>query len=261
MGAWGTAIFSDDTALDVRDEWCDAVLDGLSPEDATRRLVESFDDHLGKDEETEKLFWIALAAAQFETGRLLPEVRERALAIIEAGGDVDRWREDGDEVAARQRLRVLERLAQKLRGPQPAPKRLRRARAFSVPFDVGDVVRLRGAGGLDELVLVVGHLEARVERHPVVAAIDWDGGAIPNEDALSKLRIVRDQYSGGPLLIDVFTLSKEQVFDATVGEVVAKGVAPSEQVDASRFGRSMHWRLVGSAVREARTRPGGTPDR
>lgn len=61
MGAWGTAIFSDDTALDIRDEWRDAILDGLSAEEATARVLESFDDYLGEDEDTEKLFWMGTA--------------------------------------------------------------------------------------------------------------------------------------------------------------------------------------------------------
>jgi hypothetical protein len=43
-------------------------------EEATARLFESFDDYLGEDEDTEKLFWMALAAAQFDTGRLLPDI-------------------------------------------------------------------------------------------------------------------------------------------------------------------------------------------
>ncbi|HKH31574.1 MAG TPA: DUF4259 domain-containing protein [Gaiellaceae bacterium] len=170
MGAWGTAIFSDDTAQDVRDEWREAVLDGLSAEEATARLVKSFDDYLGDDEDTETLFWMALAAAQFETGRLLAEVRDRALAMIEGGGDVARWREDGDEVLARQRERVLERLAAKLRGPQPKPKRLRRVPSLPVPpFEVGDVVRVYEEDGENEvLVLVVG-----TSTSPVPTAIPW----------------------------------------------------------------------------------------
>src|SRR5947208_2307507 len=115
LGAWGTAIFSEDSASDVRDEWREAILDGLSPEDATQRLLETFDDYL-EEADTERLFWMALAAAQMETGRLLADVCDRALEIIDGGGDVDRWREEGDESLARQRARVLERLAAKLRG-------------------------------------------------------------------------------------------------------------------------------------------------
>jgi hypothetical protein len=251
MGAWGTAIFADDTALDVRDEWRDAILDGLSAEEATARLVQSFADYLGDNEETEKLFWIALAAAQFETGRLLPEVQDRALAIIAAGGDVECWREDGDDALARQRERVLERLAAKLRGPQPKPKRLRRPPTLSVPFKVGDVVHVHDEDGNGALVLVIGHIETH-ERSPVVAALDWDGGPVPAPDALRRLPLVADQYAPPkPLLIWVSTTSKDEVFGPHLGEVVATGVTQDASLDPDAFGRSMSWRLVPSAVREA----------
>jgi hypothetical protein len=251
MGAWGTAIFADDTALDVRDEWRDAILEGLDAEDATARLVQSFEDNLVDDEDTQKLFWMVLAAAQFETGRLLPEVRDRALAIIEAGGDVDRWREDGDDVSARQRGRVLERLAAKLRGPQPKPKRLRRPPQLSLPFDVGDVVRVHDEDDNEALVAVVGHVETD-ERDPVVAAFDWDGAAVPARDSLGRLPLVPDQYAPStPLLIWVTTTSRNEVFGPHLGEVVATDVRLDAPLDADRFGRSMKWRLVPSAVREA----------
>jgi hypothetical protein len=252
MGAWGTAIFSDDTALDIRDEWREAILDGLSAEEATARLLKSFDDYFGDDEETEKLFWMAFAAAQFETGRLLPEVRDRALAIIDGGGDVARWDEDGDEVSARQRERVLERLAAKLRGPQPKPKRLRRTPSLSIPFDVGDVVRVYEEDGANEaLVVVVGHMNAG-GRDPVVAALDWEGGAVPAPDALSRLSVLPDPYAPDrKLLIWVTTLSKKDVFGAHVGEVVAKAVTSDERLDPERMAHSMSWRLVPGSVREA----------
>jgi hypothetical protein len=55
LGAWGTAIFSDDTASDVRDEWRDAILDGRSADDATQRLLERFAEHL-EEADTEKVF-------------------------------------------------------------------------------------------------------------------------------------------------------------------------------------------------------------
>lgn len=254
MGAWGTAIFSDDTALDIREEWREAILDGLSAEDATARLLDSFDDHLGDDED-EKLFWIALAAVQFETGRLLPHVRDRALAIIEGGGDVNRWFEDGDEVLARRRQRVLERLAAKLREGQTKPKRLRRRRSLSVPFEVGDMVRVSAEDGEGEaLVLVVGHVdEPEIEHDPVVAALDWCGGAMPAREALRHLPILGDPYAPHRrLLIWVTTLSKGDVFGPRVGEVIAKGVSPSEPLEHRQIARTTSWGLLPSAVNEAR---------
>jgi hypothetical protein len=252
MGAWGTAIFSDDTALDIRDEWREAILDGLGAEEATAQLLQSFDDHLG-DEDTERLFWIALAAAQFETGRLLPEVRDRALRIIDAGGDVERWREDGDDVSARQRGRVLEGLAGKLRGPQPKPKRLRRSPDYSVPFDVGDVVHVYDEDRQHEaLVVVVGHVEEARDRPPVVAALDWEDDVSLDPAALARLRIVADHYAPDrQLLIAVLTTSKQDAFGPHVGEVVAKGVRPRGRVDPRDFAHLMGWRLVAQSVCEA----------
>jgi hypothetical protein len=124
VGAWGPGIFSDDLALDVCDEWRAAILDGAAPDQATRSLVERYSRAaVGPDYAT--VFWTALAAAQMETGRLQADVRDRALAIIDAGADLDLWAESGNRGG---RERVLRRLAARLRGPQPPPKNLRRAR-------------------------------------------------------------------------------------------------------------------------------------
>jgi hypothetical protein len=124
VGAWGPGIFSDDLALDVRDEWRAAILEGIAPDQATRSLVDRYSRAvIGPQYET--VFWTALAAAQMETGRLQAGVRDRALAIIDAGADLDLWAESGNRGG---RERVLRRLAARLRGPQPPPKKLRRAR-------------------------------------------------------------------------------------------------------------------------------------
>jgi hypothetical protein len=247
MGAWGTAIFSDDTALDVRDEWREAILDGLSAEEATARLRQSFDD------DTEPVFWLALAASQFETGRLLPQVRDRALAIIDAGGDVEQWRELGDDVSARQRARVLDRLGAKLRGPQPKPKRLRRPPDVAVRFDVGDVVHVYDEDREHEaLVVVVGHVEEARERPPVVAALDWDEDVSLDPEALARLRVVEDHYAPARrLLIAVVTTSRRDAFGPGVGEVVAHGVRLRERVEPDEVAHFMNWRLVAGSVCEA----------
>jgi hypothetical protein len=42
MGAWGTAIFSDDTARDIRDEFRDLIGEGLSTEQATEKLLSEY---------------------------------------------------------------------------------------------------------------------------------------------------------------------------------------------------------------------------
>lgn len=47
MGTWGTAIFSDDLAADVRDDWREAILDGLDREEATQKLLADYREILG----------------------------------------------------------------------------------------------------------------------------------------------------------------------------------------------------------------------
>jgi hypothetical protein len=140
MGTWGTGIFSDDEASDARSDWREAVIAGEDLDAATDRILHHCRDAQpgpGQDPYAANV-WIALAAAQFETGRLLERVRDGALGFLDHGGDLGRW-----EDTAAARARVLDRWAEKLRGPQPAPKRIRPKRSYAVRFDRGDVIRLR----------------------------------------------------------------------------------------------------------------------
>jgi hypothetical protein len=236
VGAWGVAIFADDLALDVRGDWRDAILDGAAPEEATRALEASYADAL-KDRDESAVFWLGLAAAQMETGRLLDSVRDRALLIIDAGGDVERWRRESEGLA-RQRAKTLSRLRSKLVGPQPAPKRLRRPAPVAVPFELGDVVLVRNAeAGTAGLVVVVDHLEDRRtgDRHPVVELLilpeDVDRRLTAAE--LRRLPAVRSSSEFGerPLLYVITTGRKQDRFTPEIGRIVARGVGRAPSAD------------------------------
>ena len=141
MGAWGAAIFSDDTAADTRDAFTDLVSEGLSADDATARLIADSTEILADEEET-GVFWLALAATQWKLGRLIDSVRDRALAIIDSGSDIPRWEDNPRSVVA-QRKKHLDKLRGQLVGPQPAPKKLRPVKKSSTDFKAGDVVSYR----------------------------------------------------------------------------------------------------------------------
>lgn len=134
---------------------------------------------------------LALAAAQSQTGRLQPEVRDRTLELIENGGDLEVWREE--PTFAKQREKVLAKLAEKLRGPQPPPKTLKRPKFRPSPLDVGDVVLIRGDEG-EGLLVVVGHWTSAnpPASNPVLAQLLWDGGEIPDAETLSTLPLLHD---------------------------------------------------------------------
>jgi hypothetical protein len=63
MGAWTTALFSDDTAADVRDGYRDLIGDGFTSPQATDALVKEWGDVLGDSDEA-SAFWLALACTQ-----------------------------------------------------------------------------------------------------------------------------------------------------------------------------------------------------
>jgi len=109
VGAWGAGIFDDDVALDVRDAWEDALADGASPAEASRRLSRAFSEHIA-DTDDGPIFWLALASLQLEAGALEPEVAQRARSSVQP--NLERWRDEAtpDDYAAREsELTELER--------------------------------------------------------------------------------------------------------------------------------------------------------
>jgi hypothetical protein len=238
VGVWGTGIFDGDTASDVRDDWREALLDGLEPEAATARVLERHRDAL-EDEDDHVVVWLALAAAQAQTGRLQPEVRDRALALIEAGGDVARWAQD-DPAGAKRRARALERLADRLRGPQRPPTKLRRPAVRTSPLDVGDVVHVRGESGEALLVVVdVAPAYPPGSTEPVLATLLWEGGPLPSRDELARLPLLLDDRNDrrGPRLslTVAHTPTRGRMALANFGEVVERGVErPDVDVEAEK---------------------------
>jgi hypothetical protein len=141
MGAWGTAIFSDDTAADVRDAFTDLVSEGMTPAKATRELMVDCRDILDDADEA-IVFWLALAATQWKLGRLQKNVCTKALRIIERGDDLRRW-ESNTASEIRQRAKHLEKLRTQLRSPMPEPRKIRRETKSSTDLKAGDVILYR----------------------------------------------------------------------------------------------------------------------
>lgn len=128
VGTWSTAIFGDDYAADVRQQYLALLAEGVEADEASRRMIE---EHVGEepDPDEEPVFWLALAATSWEYGRLQPEVRARALEVIASPGTLEPW----GEAQRGRRKAVLAALEKKLRSPQPRPKRPRARQPVEVP--------------------------------------------------------------------------------------------------------------------------------
>ena len=144
MGAWGPGIFSDDLATDVRGDFRDLIGEGLTPEEATDRLIRDYDGELEPDEAP--VFLLALAATQWKTGHVAPAVLEEARAALASGAGMERWEDTGPS-DRRARRRALDKLADQLRTPPRAPVRIPRRKLQETTLEIGDVVAVqRGQG-------------------------------------------------------------------------------------------------------------------
>jgi hypothetical protein len=104
---WGTALFSDDVACDIRDHYRQLLEDSVEDSAATRLTLDKFEKYL---EEPDSVALIAFAVTQSTLGRLEPDVRDRALAIIDAGADLAVWEQENPTLLPKRRV-VLEKRA------------------------------------------------------------------------------------------------------------------------------------------------------
>ena len=176
---WGTGLFSDDVACDIRDQYRQFLEDGAEDGTATRLTLEKFEPYL---EESDGIALIAFAVTQSKLGRLEPNVRDRALAIIDAGADLVVWERENPKLLPKRRA-VLEKARAQLTGPQPARRRLRpRKRALS-GLAAGDVLALALPRRVALLRVVRVHVH-RLGETPVLEELDFDGSEVPTRDAL-----------------------------------------------------------------------------
>lgn len=186
MGVWGTDIFSDDLACDVRDEYRDLVADGLSGEQATQALIAEWAEVLD-DPDLAPVFWMALAATQWRCGRLEPHVLEQALQAIRSGTDLVRWQDDPQLFIKRKA--VLQRLYERLLSPQPPAKRLRKRFRNTCEWEVGEIIGYRLPTGDYVLFRLVGYHTDKGGTSPVFEILDWVGAEIPAADSLKAFPI------------------------------------------------------------------------
>jgi len=198
MGAWGTSLYANDTASDIRGDYVDKLKRGKTNEEATQELIDANRDIMG-DVEDEPLFWFALADTQWNYGRLLPEVKEKALYFLSQEQELERWKESGQK-RFHAWVKTLDTLKKKLESPQPMQKRVSKYRLYQCKWSLGDVFAYRfsseyskqkGFYGqyvvfrkVSEDTWYPGHIV------PVVQVYKWIGNDIPSIEKLSDFDLL-----------------------------------------------------------------------
>ncbi len=232
MGAWGPAIFSDDTASDIRGEYREMLEDQVPDDEATRRVIEAY-HHLDADEE--HVLWLALAATQSRLGRLQDEVKARAINVIDSGSGLGLWEEAGPKELASRKV-ALAKLRAQLTGPQPARKTVRAPWRHETDLQAGDILAFTASNGQMALLRVARVDDHRIGVAPIVEWLDWSGRSMPGTWRLGRLkpRAGNSPALGGPRRPATYRVARHRKKDADwrdIGFVRAASV-PSSPADA-----------------------------
>ena len=228
MGTWGVAIFSDDIASDVRDQYREHLGDGVPDAEATRLVIEESAEELA-DDETAPIVWLALATAQSRVGRLEDRVRDEAIRVIDDGTDLLRWRDDPRAMAKRQA--ALARLRDELTGPQRPRRRIPKPIRSVWPWEPGSIVAFRRDDGRHLLLRVKatqGEHGLGGGRFGILEVLDWIGEEIPDRPTIERLPFAtaRDWSAvGHPRLHGVLVLNQRQLDRFSL---VVEGSEPSD---------------------------------
>jgi hypothetical protein len=128
MGVSSTALYSDDTACEVRDEFVQLLSRLRDPARAMEMLIRSWSEQIA-DIDDGPVFWLALAETQWRYGCLDDVVKTKAVEVIDDEDDLHRW--EGSNLKKRRANLIA--LKSKLLSPQPKARIPRLPRSVNVP--------------------------------------------------------------------------------------------------------------------------------
>ena len=134
MGTWGTGIFQNDVADNVKTVYVSKLKIGKSDEEAVEELIAENTELLSDNEDTLD-FWLALSSVMYDHGRLNEKVKSKALALIGSNDDSERW----TEKEYIKRKSELEKLKAKLCSEMPARKKVAVTRKFESKWNKNDI--------------------------------------------------------------------------------------------------------------------------
>lgn len=247
MGAWGPAIFSDDTACDIRSDYRELLEDGLDDAEATRRVIADY-RHLGDDEA--HVLWLALAASQSELGRLDDSVKSQALRVIDGDFGLELWVEAGAKELA-SRKTALTKLRKTLTGPQKPPSKVRRPWSHVSDLSPGDVLAYTLPDGKRALLRVATLDAQRVGTAPILRRLDWHKTSLPSGRKLVKLKPLPETRPTDDKPSVSFRVARHRKKDedwSDVGFTVIEHVSPPAEDANFAAGTYTTWRALRTSL-------------
>lgn len=141
MGTWGTVLFSDDVACDVKKYYMNCLSEQMSAKEAEDAVAGYFEKYLS-DADDGPIVILALADTAWHVGRLSDDLKKAAIRVIDMGAGMERWEELGEQLAEK-RIASLQKLKKKLLSPQPPEKKIYKHKLYKCQWKIGDVFAYR----------------------------------------------------------------------------------------------------------------------
>lgn len=142
MGCWGSGIYQNDTADDVKSDFYEELRKGRTVEEITKQMIEEIDAYNILDWEVVS-FWLALADQQWKRGVLQDEVKKMALDMIENHADIAPTEQIYGTFSEKKRKNTLMQLKEQLLSPQPPMKLPKVPKLYKCEWQIGDVFSYR----------------------------------------------------------------------------------------------------------------------
>lgn len=143
MGTWGTGLYSDDIALDVRSD-CNYYFSKYEPEKALDILLNVYyNPDLGDGFGDNATVIYAIADFMWKKGILTGTFKSHVLALLDSYAGMDEWIESGNEKDIIKRKSVLDKFKEKILSPMPLKKKIiYRTPAVKPAFKIGQIIKV-----------------------------------------------------------------------------------------------------------------------
>jgi hypothetical protein len=143
VGAWGTAISSNDDYADVYEDIMDEFNKGIPIETVINKVIEKYENDFEEDEDSLHNLYFAAAFAAWECGMQDDKLYNKVKEIIESGSDIKCWRELGaSNQDLKKREKALLSFLTKLFTPKEKLKKPKQIKFKPALFEKGDVLSI-----------------------------------------------------------------------------------------------------------------------
>lgn len=191
MGSWGTKLYQNDLAQDLKEEYRTYLKIGYSDLEVENMMIDSFEEEFS-EKENERIFWLVLADQEFKLGRLSTKVKGKALNYLE-----------------NTETKELVELKNRIESEPLQRKKLGKFYMKRSLYNVGDILayKIKTSSSSDKIVsndlidkyvlfkvtgmvrFNIGYLpiDEFYNEYPVVTLLDWFGNEMPDIEQLTNI--------------------------------------------------------------------------